>query len=71
MAQRCREKRDSQLAPVFNWCKWCGGEIYIGQRYYATENGLICEECFPAYSREYFLPALRTAMVRRFGYDDD
>lgn len=56
---------DRQQVPVFACCCLCGGEIYVGQSYYALEGKYVCPLCLTEYARLYFLPALRTAMPQR------
>lgn len=32
--------------PVFCYCDNCGGEIYVGERYYKANGNAICHWCF-------------------------
>lgn len=59
-----------QFAPVYAHCRWCAGEIFLGQNFYEMEDGKICMDCLPDYARKYFLAALRTALPRP-GYDTE
>ena len=60
LSKNC-ENRDKQQAPAFCFCRLCGGEIYMGERYYAVQGASICADCLPEYSRRYFRAELRTA----------
>lgn len=59
------EKYDRQSAPVFSRCRLCGGEIYVGQTYYAMEQGDTCKACFFRYAYRYFSPNRRIARAKR------
>lgn len=52
---------DNQCAAVCARCRICGGEIFIGQSYYAVPGGPVCPSCLGAYARAYFLPELCAA----------
>lgn len=35
------------------YCERCCGEIYTGEKFYETDEGTLCRECFLEKEREY------------------
>ncbi|MDD3164763.1 MAG: hypothetical protein PHS97_02795 [Oscillospiraceae bacterium] len=46
---------------VFARCSLCGGEIYLGEAYYAVDGKTICCDCADDYGRSLLAPFARVA----------
>ena len=51
-------RRDLRLHPLY--CTYCGGEIAVGEEYWACNGSLVCSECLPELARQELAPCHET-----------